>query len=400
MQSSLLHFEEESRLVTSTSAVVLPSEAADAGRVFAESMKREEGRTELLVAHSGEKGSEALAEAFAAGAASSGADCVFAGACCATAAAYAARELGCVGGCYVHTEITASFRLFGSDGLPLSGETEAQIEKHLGTVSRIPYSHYGKMSRFMGADRIYSERIRKLLPVKLNGINAVVSSSSPSVLGCCDMILEDKNDRLGDRLSFHISGDGMRISVYTEETGYVFREKLVLLCLRDLFEKGIDAAVCGRPFRAAEKLAGQYGRKIISCHKSICSPESRASGDCIKARKLSSEQLFMQDGIALMARTLEILSRSGKTLGEEIAKLPPCVTVNRFIPADSPSELLKKLCTGTDDGLVSDSTGGRVVIRPVRTGKGIMLSVESYAAEAANELCDFYTELAAAGGRR
>ena len=41
----------------------------------------------------------------------------------------------------------------------------------------------------------------------------------------------------------------------------------------------------------------------------------------------------------------------------------------------------------------TNGDGGRVTVRPVRTGKGIMLNVESYALEAASELCDFYSEV-------
>jgi hypothetical protein len=36
---------------------------------------------------------------------------------------------------------------------------------------------------------------------------------------------------------------------------------------------------------------------------------------------------------------------------------------------------------------------GRVLIRPVKTGKGVMMYVESYAAETAAEICDFYSDL-------
>ena len=97
----------------------------------------------------------------------------------------------------------------------------------------------------------------------------------------------------------------------------------------------------------------------------------------------------MHDGIALAFNVLEALRRRKMTLKEAVSQLPKFAGVNRYIPVDKPSELLERLSVSTGGVL----TGGRVTVRPVRTGKGIMLNVESYALEAASELCDFYSEV-------
>lgn len=394
MEKDFLHFEEESRLVPSTASEVTPCEAAMAGYACGKSAGGE--GASLIAAHSGEKGAAALCAAFAAGAAASGADCICADACPATAAAYAAGQLGCTMGCHIHTEITASLKLFASDGLPLYGSLEDKICSYLGMTGGIPYSHYGRVSYFGDAGQLYAAHIAGMLPHHIDGIFADVNSSSQAVLDCCGRILDRKNDRSGKRIAFHISSDGSRISAYTDETGYVFREKLLLMCQKDLFERGLDSAVCGRPLKASEKLAASYGRKIFTCEKNICVSHSSPSEQCLNARRLASQQLFTFDGIALMAKVLEILSRKGTSLSEELSDLPSYAGLSRYIPADRPSELLERLCSD-GSGLLSDSESGRVIIRPVRTGKGLMLNVESYAAETAGELCDFYTKVISAG---
>ena len=141
-----------------------------------------------------------------------------------------------------------------------------------------------------------------------------------------------------------------------------------------------------------EQLAESCGRKMISCGKNICDDESSPSSQCLEARHLASKQLFMHDGIALAFNVLEVLRRRKMTLKEAVSQLPKFAGVNRYIPVDKPSELLERLSVSTG-GVLTDGDGGRVTVRPVRTGKGIMLNVESYALEAASELCDFYSEV-------
>lgn len=389
--NELLHFEEESRLVPSPEARATPETAAIAGSACG---KAAGGR--ILVAHSGERGAASLAACFAAGAASAGADCLAAGICPATAAAYAAKSLKCAMSCYVHTELTASFKLTAADGLSLFADTEEKIEKGLCGDFIMPYSHYGSVSGFNGAQELYSAYLDEKLGGKFKGIYADISSPSASVTGCCERILSKRNDRNGIRIAFHISGDGSKVSAYSEETGYIFGEKLIMICCRDLFERGVDAAVCGRPSHALERLAERYGRKVLSCGRGVCRLHRGASKECISARALASEQLFMHDGIALAMTVLEIMTRKNTTLRALTDSLPSFAHISRYIPVNRPSELLKRLCTpgygdGYDDGLLKGTDSERVTIRPVRTGKGIMLNVECFETETAAELCDLYT---------
>ena len=324
-------------------------------------------------------------------AASSGCECVFMGSCAATSAAYAAGITGCSGGCYVHTEITASLGLFAGDGLDLYRSTEEQIEHELTVSHLLPYSHYGTVTNFDGADLIYAAAVSEQV-IPFEGIRADFYSSSERILSVCEKILEGRNDKNGERIAFRISGDGRRISAYSEETGYVFRDRLIMICCMDMFDRGEDCAVCGSVPRALEQLAESCGRKIISCGKNICDDESSPSSQCLEARHLASKQLFMHDGIALAFNVLEVLRRRKMTLKEAVSQLPKFAGVNRYIPVDKPSELLERLSVSTG-GVLTDGDGGRVTVRPVRTGKGIMLNVESYALEAASELCDFYSEV-------
>lgn len=388
-KENILHFEEDSRLIPSPSGHLTPESAAAAGSAVGAAMGK---GSKLCVSHSTEEGACALAYAFASGAASSGADCIFMGSASATGAAYAAGILGCTAGCFVHTEITASLGLFSGDGLSLYRSTERRIEKELSSSRSLPYSHYGKITVFDKADELYAAELSRQISEPYKDIRADIYSSSERLLDVCKKALSGKNDPGGTRIAFRISADGKRVSAYSEDTGYVFCDKLIMLCCREIFEKGEDCAVCGSVPKALEKLAAQYGRQVISCGSCVCSEEESPSADCLKARSLASKQLFMHDGAALALTVPMILTKRGITLKEAVESLPNSAGVNRFIPVNKPSELLERLCTRAG-GTLTDGDGGRVTIRPVRTGKGVMLSVESYALEAASELCDIYAEI-------
>lgn len=394
MNAMKMYFEEESRLVSADRSLPASAEAAQIGRACAKAADRGE---RIFIAHSGERGAHALARGFASGCAEAGREAVFGGECSARAAANAVKALGCALGCHIHTEITPLFRIFASDGLSLDAKTEDMITAEISNPTKkdIPYSHYGVIREFSGTSELYVSSLRQRLGGSINGIYADIYSASPSVTEEALRAIDGKNDPSGERIAFHIGADGGRLSAYSDSTGYVFREKLLMLCCRGLFERGEDAAFCGRPPKWLEKMAAGYGRQVISCGRSVCTGCGEPSEECKRARKLAAAQSFTGDGIALMLETLEVLRQRGESLKEAIASLPPAAMINRYIPADRPSKLLERLCSvksGTED-VLSDTDRGLVTVRPVRTGKGLMLGVESFAMETAAELCDFYTEM-------
>lgn len=386
-----MQFEEKSRLVAKGNGVMTPEQAAQIGTACSYVSQRKR----LLVGHSGEKGAAALAHAFSSGAAAAGSEVILAGECAAPATSYAGTMLGCTLTAFVHTEITSVIQLYDREGMGLFRSTEERILSAAGHAKSLPYAHFGRITAFDSADKLYAAKMRETVKGELHGIFADICSPSSSVIKVCDEILLGKNDKNGTRIAFHISGNSGRSSAYTEETGYVNEDRLILLCQRDRLSRGESIAVCGKPSMALEGLAKEYGGKILSCGRNICISDKEPSKECIEARTLAAEQGFLHDGIALAAEVLELLRRRNITLAEAVSELPPQAVISRYIPADKPSELLRRLCaTGcTEDGVLADSPAGRVSIRPVRTGKGIILGVESYALEAAEELCGFYADI-------
>ena len=83
--------------------------------------------------------------------------------------------------------------------------------------------------------------------------------------------------------------------------------------------------------------------------------------------------------------------------GDRYCYSPKFTATNRFVSIEkSPSAVLKSLCNergGLNEGVIASDNYGRVLIRPVKTGKGVMMFVESFKSETATEICDFYEKL-------
>lgn len=377
----------EEGITGETNGIINPQTAAMAGSAAASVGNR------ILVGCSGTKAAKALALAFCSGVMAAGKEVWFLDEVTEPELCYCIRISGGGAGCFIEAGISAKLRFFSSDGLPLTRREERLVENGInrGEFRRSGFMRFGNILECFEIRELYRSRLQKLLPRKLSGIRAVVKSPCSRITDTCEEMLKAINDNSGDPIIFHISGSGTKISAFTEETGYVFYEKLVLICCKERFAKGLDAVLPSDFPTAAEHLAEKYGRKIL--RYSICSDNSDK-----EARKAAAENSFVRDGAALMLELLGIISATGKTLKELCAELPEFASVNRFISLKGRGRqisLLRELCSeqqASSDGIVINDKRGRVMIRPVKTGQGVMMHVESCSIEAASELCDFYQD--------
>jgi hypothetical protein len=141
-------------------------------------------------------------------------------------------------------------------------------------------------------------------------------------------ILKPVNNKNGERIVFHISADGKKISAYSEDTGYVFYEKLVLLCCQKSFQEGLDVSLPYSFPSVADKLAQRYGSTVYRyCSCSVDDSDS-------EARKLAAEAPFVTDSIVLMLTVLNVLNTNCCSLKQAVDEIPTFATVNKFIPLE------------------------------------------------------------------
>ncbi len=369
-----------------TGSVINPQTASLAGSAAALLGKK------IGIAFRDSASAECLALAMSTGVAAAGGEAWFFGAASEPALCYCAEKSGLSACCCIDSGVTTKIRIFSADGLPLSRREEKLVEQGLcGSFRTASFNGFGRIKDVSAMVSMHENMLEKAAPEKLTQIRAVLNTSGKAVSEVCEKIIGKINCKDGSPIVFHIGSNGRGVSAYTDETGYVFEEKLVLICCKDIFEQGRDVALPADFPSAAEKLAESFGRKVL--RYSLC-PSDNSD---LSARRLALETPFVTDGAALMFTVLSVLEKRKISLAEAVAEIPESAVCTRFVPISKhPVKLFEKFTAkkkASGDGITLTSEKGQVFIRPVKTEKGVLMQAESFSMETASELCDFYQDL-------
>lgn len=332
--------------------------------------------------------SEALMLGFCAAALENGADIFFAGDVSLPELFFISKQVSdnCLA-VYISSVFYTSFRLFRRGGGELSANEARFIEEEI-CRNEAKSNLMGKMSDISSFRCLYVSHLRSLAQ-GLGGsfpYSVTVNSPSERIRTICSEVLPAFD---GDEtLAFHLNEDGVKVTAFTESTGYIQCGKLLMLALKYRLE-AFDGKVFDIPMRFsgfAEKTALEYGVKIN--------------------RSETAELDFYNDKIILIVEILKIIQKTGRKLDSLCGALPDYAELERYVPIERENcgDRIKRLCSeykngknydeerNFDDGVVIDDSLGRISITPVRSGKGIMLRAESVKTETAAELCNIYED--------
>lgn len=334
--------------------------------------------------------SEALALAFCAAALESGADIFFAGDISLPELFFMSRQA--VSFCtvvYISSVFYPSFRFFHRGGGELSRGEEDLIEENLcQSQNDMTIGQVGKFSDISSLRCLYISHL-KSLAIFDDGFpySVVINSPSARIRELCSEVIPRFEG--GETLAFHLNEDGVKVTAFTEQTGYIQFEKLLLTALK--YRLGdFEGKIFDIPIKfpsAAEKIASGYGIKLN--------------------RKERAKLDFYDDKIILTVEILKIIQKTGHKLNKICDELPEYAELERYIPVEKESceGRIKSLCNKYNNGKKYDedrdySGGitinddlGKISVTPIRSGKGIILHAESGAMETAAELCDFYENI-------
>lgn len=315
--------------ITPQTAAVFGSSAASLGEVIA-------------VGHNGSPASEALAMAVISGVLSSGGTVWDLGRCAEPELDFALRHGTPPAGCYIEAGVTAKLKIFGSNGLPLTRAEERKVENGMNRSEypRIGFNNFGKVLGMSSLKQLYAEELKRLLPRRLKEIRAEINTASVRIREILSPILEEINDRNGERVVFHISSDGKKISAFSENTGYIFYEKLLLMACSVILQSGRKAPLPYSAPVAADIIAEQLKGTVPRYY------HCPADGSDENARAEAGKEPFARDALRLMAIILADLSERGLTIGQAAEELPQFTAASRFVSIEKPpAEVLKKLCS-------------------------------------------------------
>lgn len=366
---------DENGICGETNAVITPHTALSAGISFGKCGKR------FIIGYGSGNASNVLAHSFGNGIQTAGGYSWYIGECIPCEVDYAIKHLNADGGAYIQSGNITRIIPFAENGTPLDFAEQSALEYSINhdNSAYVPYNEYGSSENISVYRSIYFKYLNDIIPENIN-FTISVNSSDRIISELCRNLLKNremKSDMMNS-IVFNISSDGRKISAYSEKSGFVFHEKLIMLCCDNIFAKGYDIIVPAGASSRLNQLAEKYSRRI-----------SVYSGN-------EPYENFFADGLVLMAEVIRILSERNISLATAVDLLPDYASSSKFISIEkSPAEIMQKLYSHaliSPDGSVISSKDGNVSIQPSRSGKSIMVYAEAARYETARELCDFIAE--------
>lgn len=384
MDSSRLYFSDEG--ILSSDGNITADDAAHIGRAASVLSGG------IVVGIKASPRSEMLAMSFCAAALECGADIFFAGDISLPELFFMSKQA--VGDCtvvYISSVFYPLFRFFRRGGGELSPAEEKLLEEDL-FKNDTKRGCIGKFSDISSLRCLYVSHLKNIARFGdvVSSYSVVINSPSERIRTLCSEVIPRFEG--GETLAFHLNEDGVKVTAFTESTGYIQCGKLLMLALKYRLEEidNIEGKTFKIPFKFpgfAEKIAAEYGVKI--------------------ERSDTAELDFYNDKIILIVEILKIIQKTGQKMNILCGDLPEYAELDRYIPIEKESceERIKSLCSEYKNGKNYDpdknfSGGvtindglGKISVTPIRSGKGIMLHAESVKMESAAELCNFYENI-------
>ncbi len=217
------------------------------------------------------------------------------------------------------------------------------------------------------------KNIPENLSVQINSTNSILRSFFSPLYSQC------KTDYHKD-IVFNISSDGLKASAYSDTTGFVFYEKLILICCVDEFEKGNDVPLPYSFPLIADTLAVKYKRNIRRYDPFSDNPED------LSKKLLSLDFPFLNDAISLITKIFSIMKEKSASLYELTKTIPLFTTATKYVHLRSN---LKDITDNiTKNNVCCKNENGRIMAKKSKSGKSLILLAESYSTETADELCN------------
>lgn len=242
------------------------------------------------------------------------------------------------------------------------------------------HTEYGRIMDGKSLRLLYPAKVLSRLPEQINCLPEI-STASPRLFELVSGFFRGKS---GMPVTMQLSADGRRVSLYTERTGWIFYEKLMMLITMQHLRHGEDVALPYWMPQTAEQIAGSCGQRILRY-------ASRSDGSDTEARRLAAEQGFTLDAVILCAEFLRYHAEEEPDLTRWLSALPPYYTVRRILRTERELDAAAQCgtfmqTTPTPEGLRAKDARGTALLRPSRSGKTVTLLVEAASMEAANEL--------------
>lgn len=324
----------------------------------------------IVIGVRSEKNSSVLASAFSAGASENGINVFYIGEACLPELLYCSDILdkNCLA-VYISSVFEPSF-IFYKNGVSL----EIDIRKIFDDFS----DKKGLIEDFSKLKTLYFLNLRKLC-AGLENTKVRINSPSERIRKLCGSVFCNYSGE--PDITFHIDEKAEKVTAFTDKDGYISSEKLLAIVLNEkmnLIEER-DIIIPVEFSGIAEKIALRKRKNIV--------------------RKKHFKLDYFTDKILLIVEILKVIQKSKCNMTELLKEIPDFAELERYLPIESEMafnylckeyNLNKNYKMENRKGLIFTNELGKISIKPVSSGKGVVLLAESYAMETASELCNFY----------
>ncbi len=339
----------------------------------------------------GSVAAKVLKYALVSGMMSSGAHVWSFGECFESQLSYCTAFCGLCIGIYVSGGSEPQIKVCGEAGLSVRRHLEREIESRLekGEFNRSLTENMKDVADMGSIRLMYARELSKQAPYELKGMSAAVISDNENI----ELLMEDTFARLGcsksGDLVFKISEDGMKAEAFINRNENIPHEKLLAICCLNELKNGRDLALPFDAPIALDYLATEFGKKA---YRYLTTPSDDSDSE---ARRLSSRQFFVRDGLFMTVRVLSIMKEREASLKKLCSELPDFFVTRKTFDLSFPPSRLSDIFGRDGDsenkvkeGISIKRDKGRLLITPSRTGRKINVIAESDRMETSLEMCD------------
>lgn len=296
-------------------------------------------------------------------------------------------------GIFIEGGTFSNIKLVEKGAMPLLRDTERNIEKGINRndFKKVKSSDFSKTTNISSLNEMYILELFKSAKHSLEGLQVEVECKNPQIKNIFQRVIYSLGCKKGNDIKIKFNSQGTKLSLYTNETGYVFMEKIIALVSVDYFLNGQDISISYKSPKTIDVVAQRYKRKVYRYFENPCGDKDK------KAREKAINQPTFRDALMLGIKLLCFLNHNKLSLERALKLIPEFSVTNRFVAVENnPSSIIKTLNKQTkeiSEGVFIENEKGNILIKPIKSGKGIMVYSESVNSETSNELCDFFENI-------
>ncbi|MDF2567844.1 MAG: nucleotidyltransferase [Oscillospiraceae bacterium] len=296
-------------------------------------------------------------------------------------------------GVYIDAGLSTDIKLVEKGGLPVVRSLERKLEGAINRDEhkRASWKEVGECVDVSSLRQMYQIELLKSARISLEGMEVGIKCANVKIKSIMQSVLGKLGCVDSEDFYIQISTNGKNVSAFKNEYGHIYPEQILsVVCLGE-FLHNKDVSIPYSAPKTIDAIAQKYNRTVFRYYDCPCDDSDK------EARKTAVKQPFFKDGLMMAIKFLSYLKETKLSIEQVMEQIPEFHTSNRLISVSiNPSVIIKKLNKQKGkigEGITIKHQDGDVVLRPLKSGRGIMLFAESRKGETANELCDFFEKV-------